>query len=322
MEEALACREGNAGAISLRSAIVGGTVRDKPEVSPPELFRDARRLIVFVHGFNVTKEDADASYDAFESGMSRDSRQEIVRLYWPGDSSTRGDSARGEQGLLTRIISPLSYALKPKRALQSSQKLRQLLMEAFEARAKRRRNDKLELCFVAHSLGCRLTLEGLERAIIAKGSIADFPLVVLMAAAVPLYAVTGEEAFAELMKDLPKVWVLHSRRDATLRRWFRPGQLFERAAFPDFRLSVRGALGRRGMQGSASIKVLEGIWDHSDYWPDRDIAEAIDVELGGTRPEHHVFENLSRKVAERAVRERTARQRAVAQMMVDYRMMG
>jgi len=306
-------KQGNAGAISLRSHSVGGTVRDQADTSPPDLLEEASRLIVFVHGFNVTEVDANDAYDLFERHLSPGNRARVVRLYWAGDTSTRADSLRGQRGWISKMISPISYMWKPKPAMRSSQKLARKLKKAFVHRTQNRKNEKLELCFVAHSLGCLLTLETLYQ---AHDSASELPLVVLMAAAVPQYLVTGDGQFTEMIAELPKLWVLHSQRDTVLSRFFRPGQFFERAPFPDFRFSVRGALGRKGMPGNDRISVLKGTWDHSDYWPDRDVAEAVDSELSNRWPERQAFAMLTRKVWERPVQPRLASRRTITEIYV------
>jgi hypothetical protein len=311
---------GNAGAISFRQSVVGGRL-DKPgKVSPTDLLERDGRIVVLIHGFNVTQDDADLSYDNFERHLSESVRKQLVRLYWPGDSSTIADTARGRQGQITKIISPLLYMLKPKVARLSSQLLIGLLTRAFQARYKvsQDKPKPIEVCFIAHSLGCLLTLETLERLAVSQGTNIELLLTVLMAAAVPEYAVTDDGSFAKMIENIPQFWVLHSREDKTLSRWFRPGQIFEHSMFPDFRISVRRALGRKGMPSTDKIKVLEGTWDHSDYWADRDIARAVDAQLTGRRPDFQPFEpfdTLSREIRGRPVQERVCEARVARETM-------
>ncbi|RYY28729.1 MAG: alpha/beta hydrolase [Sphingomonadales bacterium] len=306
-------KDGNAGAISLRRHAVGGSL-DNGKISPSNLFVREDKLVILIHGFNVTEEAANLSYDHFERYLSPDVRSRIVRLYWPGDTSTVADSERGEQGLLSRVISPICYMAKPKTALGASQLLRDLLKEAFRARQANGRNSPLEICFIAHSLGCRLTLEALERLIVTKGTNSELPFTLLMAAAVPQYAVTGSGSFTNMINQLDHLWVLHSSDDKVLKRFFRPGQLAEHAHFPDFRLSVRRALGRRGMPSTDRIKVLGGSWDHSDYWPDADIARAVDDQLTDMPRSGTAFDILSRNISERHVLARRTEDRAMAEI--------
>jgi hypothetical protein len=297
-------RARNAGSISFRQNIVGGLLTDDDGViDPPDLLVDNDRILILVHGFNVNQAEADRSYALFESRLSDEVRERVVRLYWPGDTATAADMLRGDRGQISAALSALAYIVKPPVAMRSSQKLRNLFQRIFGERRAAGRNQPLEICIVAHSLGCRLALETLERVVIASNTDARLPLTVLMAAAVPTYMVTGTGTLAEVVGKLP-LWILHSTDDTVLQRWFRPGQISERAAFPNFRLSVRGALGRKGIPGSSTLRVLEGQWDHGDYWPDQDIAEAVDAELSDRRCYSQAFEVLERKIWERRVSER------------------
>ncbi|MDH7975673.1 alpha/beta fold hydrolase [Sphingomonas sp. AR_OL41] len=300
----------SAGSISLRDSIVGGVLRN-PAVEPVDLLIDRDRILLLIHGFNVTQADADRSYTIFERQLSDDVRNRIVRLYWPGDSSTKADSRTGQQGALSKYLSAASYSWKPPIARQSAQKLRDLLNATFISRANSGRNRPLEICVVAHSLGCRLTLEMLERVLVSVGRDAELPLTVLMAAAVPEYMVKGTDSLASVVSQLPELWVLYSRSDTVLRRFFRPGQVFERASFPSFNLSARRALGRRGMAATDRIKVLQGEWDHSDYWVDRDVARAVDTALSDAPKTTAPFETLTRTVWERSVQARAAERRVI-----------
>lgn len=290
-----------------------------PEVSPQDLFVRKNRLVVLVHGFNVTQTSADESFADFERALRPEFQARLVRLYWPGDTSTPTDALKGEQGFFTkRLISPLGYPWKPRDALQAAQKLRTLLAKAFQERARAGLSDPLELCFVAHSLGCRLTLELLERIIGSQAPVAsgpngalEVPLTVLMAAAVPRYAVLTAGDFRDTIDQLRRLWILHSRRDSVLSFVFRPGQLFERAYFPDFRLSVRGAVGRRGMPQADRVSVVEGIWDHGDYWRDEEIAKAVETQLSGVRTDLDASAGLRKAIAERRARQRSVAPREV-----------
>lgn len=303
----------HANSISLRTTIVGGILTD-PKVDPTDLLIDKDQILLLMHGFNVTQEDASISYAHFENQLTDSVRDRVVRLYWPGDTSTQADSRRGQQGTLSKYLSAAAYSWKPPIARQSAQKLRDLLQRAFDERNKLGRNKPLEICIVAHSLGCRLALEMLERILIVRGRDAELPLTVLMAAAVPEYMVMGTGGFASMVDRLPKVWILHSRSDKVLSRWFRSGQLVEHASFPNFNFSARRALGRRGMQSTERIKVLEGEWDHSDYWVDRDVAGAVDSTLAGRPKFGAPFETLARLVWERSVSARRAERREMAEI--------
>lgn len=274
----------NVSFISLREVAVGGAVRKHARVVPPDLFKKTDRLLLLVHGFNVAETAAKDSYSDFEANLSEEVGARVVRVLWPGDA---------------RWFSKFSYPKQPRRARRSAQRIVELLAEAFAGRAEKAaplQPPKLEIAVVAHSLGCRLTLELLERVWIASKSLVRIPLVVLMAAAVPRYSVRRGGDFDIMMANIPRVWVLRSTEDKTLRRFFRAGQLLERPFGSFWRLTLRGALGRGGMKPQSNISVLRGTWDHSDYWGDRDIADAVDDELLGRRRYTRPYRALKRKL--------------------------
>lgn len=299
--------EGDAGAISLRQTVVGGQL-DDGKISPPELLVDADRVLVLIHGFNVTQGDADRSYDEFVNHLSTDVRTQVVRLYWPGDAATKADTARSARGFFSRVKSAFSYPVTPEVAIESAQQLRILLMRAFRERQAQGRNRPLEICFVAHSLGCRLTIEAIELLLGATGTSAELPFTVLMAAAVPQFLVTSGR-FRNTIAQLPRLWVLHSRSDGVLFWAFRPGQILDT---PWHRVRSVAALGRSGIVSSERVSVVEGQWGHSEYWRDRDIAEAVDTELSGRRSHGSAFKSFERRIWQREVDERRSEARAVA----------
>ena len=100
------------------------------------------------------------------------------------------------------------------------------------ARLRGRTAPQLSLYIVAHSMGCRLTLEFLNRlAFGLQFSPIKIRLVVLMAAAVPLYYVQEGGALAKALTLSESTHVYWSKKDKTLRRWFRVGQ-DSRASIP------------------------------------------------------------------------------------------
>lgn len=290
--------------ISLRQSVVGGQLSDG-KITPPDLLVTSDRIVVLVHGFNVTKEDADRSYDHFVTHLSSDVRAQIVRLYWPGDRAVEG---RGLRGKLSAIRSKLAYAVKPETAIESAQALRLLLRRAFEERDYQRRNVPLEICFVAHSLGCRLTIEAIELLLGVPRTSAQLPFTVLMAAAVPQFSVTTGR-FRNSISRLRKLWILHSKSDGVLSWVFRPGQWLDT---PWHQFRGTAALGRTGIAANEQISVFEGSWGHSDYWRDRDIAIAVDTEISGRRAPGWAFATFERRVWEREVEGRRSEARTLA----------
>jgi len=293
---AVAHPDGVAGSISLRAARVGGALLETAKVEPPWLLRRARRMVFLVHGFNVSANEADSSYLAFERGLRREVRAEVVRIYWPGDAALRSDTARERKGPISQALSGLSYLVKPKVARRSSEKLIRAIGPELKRRAGRGSSNALKITIVAHSLGCRLALETVR--LFAVNPMVDMPLVVLMAAAVPKYEVLPPNGtYCDAISELERVVVMHSFRDTVLSRLFRPGSAPDR---PLHGWRQRGALGRSGIPATDKIAVVEGEWDHSDYWPDSEISSAVSGYLDN-RGDRTGFERLARSLAERRI---------------------
>lgn len=307
-------KECNAGAISLRLRNLGGGIAGTAQVSPPGLFQKASRIVVLIHGFNVDFHEADASYSRFERNLSEATRRNIVRVYWPGDASQRRDSETVKKGFLSRLLSGISYPVQPERADAIAQTLRECIRENINERLKRSdgQSKPLEIVLIAHSLGCFLTLRLLDRVFAFQGNAAEFSLVALMAAAVPRYSVEGKGSLAGLFRVLPRIWLFHSRRDRTLRWLFRPGEFFQRPGPGSWRPSQRTAIGRGGLPEAHNRSVVEGEWDHGEYWNDALIAEAVDASVQGRLPHDVAVKRLSRQVGERTVRARRAERREMA----------
>jgi pimeloyl-ACP methyl ester carboxylesterase len=153
-----------AARVSFRELWKGGGVRATPDVWPQSPLGTSRHLLLLIHGFNNDANAALRSYDRFLAEQFRLGllTQRVVRVYWPGD------------------VGVSFYYRSIRRAQDTALHLARWL----DAAARRR--DGLVLDVVAHSMGCRLTLE-LIREIAA---IADSPVivrrVVFMAAAVPV----------------------------------------------------------------------------------------------------------------------------------------
>lgn len=263
---------------------------------PPDVLKSPKRRVFLVHGFNVDGDDAESSYLAFERWLSEEVRADVVRVYWPGDAAFGGDVKRGRKGFLSKILSGLSFVVQPITAEQAGQMLVEALSDAQKARRLAGDVRQQDIAIVAHSLGCRLTLEAVKTLVNDSG--VALPLVVLMAPAVARYEVMADGNYRRALdrEGLRQLVVLHSFEDSVLRGLFRPG------SFPDRPIRglnpfTRGALGRAGMPSDAKVRAIEGIWNHSDYWPDREVSRAVDGHLSGRRGES--LDELQRVVSGR-----------------------
>ena len=271
----------------MRSKDVGGKVSDTARAVPPNPFEKARRVVLLVHGFNVSLWSAQETFEGFERNLEDGTYDDTVRVYWPGD---------------TKYLSRASYLKQPSRALRCGELLAEQLAQDLSRRAGPDA-AQLEIVVVAHSLGCRLTLEFLR--IVWGQTQLRIPLVVLMAAAVPRYTMRPQGSYGILIRNLPRIWVLHSSKDSALGSWFRLGQLPERPWGSSFRIWDRGALGKHGLEQCPNIESVKGDWDHGDYWPDRDIAAAMDDQLSTTRRSIAPLERLRQRYRRRDVMPRT-----------------
>lgn len=247
-----------ANTLSCRSPY--GTYRDRLEISN-DAYRAARRLVILIHGFKNSRDDAANAYADWRSALSAslptsaDKRLgDVWEFYWPGDH---------ENWIISRATYPVRVPV--------AQNAGPLLARDFLAMLQPHQSVYL----VAHSLGCRVALEAIRwirkerKAGRYDGARVD--AVFLLAAAVPVpfcefgadeetqfpvpYAGSGEHVF-------------FSRNDKVLRRLFVPGQLIYGEPGP--------AVGLHGAPETnrwTSRKPTEH--GHSDYWTSEHVLRKI-----------------------------------------------
>jgi len=277
--------------ISLRDTAIGGPVRNRAWMFPPKLLERGRNLLLMIHGFNVTLCEAGCAFEKFEQNLNLRWRARAVSLYWPGDTQNIFASSRVKRGLATKGWAALNYPRQIKRAQQSAS----VLLNGFRQTVPLRSiaQPPLNLTIVAHSMGCRLTLEFLQLLEATRLRI-SVPLVVLMAAAVPRYLVRQGAPLARAIRLPDRVIVHKSKADVVLAGAFRPGQLLEWSRWHGLNLSARAAIGRQGCGANAPGNVHEilGERGHSDYWPDEAIAGGVIDHLDGAQASAAVFRPL------------------------------
>ncbi len=215
------------------------------------------QLVFFIHGFNNDRRRALEYYkDCFEAlartfGRSRRTMDEqIIFFTWPGDQFD------------SRLLSAAAYTFQISKAKEVAADLAQYLV-AHAARL----DSRLELSFVAHSLGARLTLEVIrELKMLAAQRVTgsrqiELKAMVLMAAAVPVGCCESGDRFPSA--DADREVVLFSNRDKSLGAPFRLGQLGDCGGLnPE-------AVGRRGNpRGRWQTAVNTGL-GHGEYWSGR-----------------------------------------------------
>jgi hypothetical protein len=169
----------------------------------------------------------------------------------------------------------------------------------------------MRLSIVAHSLGCRVTLELLN---LLRGSailgMVSVPLTILMAAAVPRYLVMMKGRDLRPALEVPKkVIIFYSKKDRVLQLAFRAGQLLERPFPAGFNIATRSAIGRAGLGLGKPTNVEEEpkTHGHGGYWSDKDIAGVAAKGLGFNRLQRSVpkfVPNGTRDLALRSIRGR------------------
>jgi pimeloyl-ACP methyl ester carboxylesterase len=266
--------------ISLRERCQGGPVREKPIETPAGALSRSRRVLLLIHGFNVDFCHAEKSYTTFMRELFFRWQARSVWVYWPGDYAFESESAIARW---TRsAISGASYSYQPDTAEAAARALRDFIFKVIDERRKFRHHYPIKLSIVAHSLGCRLALELLD--LLGPRDDLKIELVVLMAAAVPLFEVRSTKRFDLAHTNASKTLIYFSKKDKTLKWLFRLGQRFYSSSPSNF-LFGRAALGRHGPEGILPLNVepIERSYDHGDYWPDPSIPVRVGLELDGIK---------------------------------------
>jgi pimeloyl-ACP methyl ester carboxylesterase len=227
----------------------------------------ARRIVLFVHGYNNDEAKAAKSYRAAKAKLvdvvGRARLDRVWTLFWPG-------YAEAVLPALRRRITPplrstdvpvtegaalgfLLYALQVEKACKVGRALAEYLVDLATSDPAR------EIVIVAHSLGCRVALEALAE-IAYTPAARQLRAVCLMAAAVATNTV-DRGRLATGARAANRTYVLYSRRDTVLRWTFRSGQALagEGGAWP--------AVGLAGDPRPVWSSRDETMLRHGEYWP-------------------------------------------------------
>jgi pimeloyl-ACP methyl ester carboxylesterase len=138
--------------LSFRRDSQGGDITSG-KATPTNALTRFDRVVLLIHGYNNDEPDAQTAYEGFDrlqrqlSGIAEKQPVmggRVVEVYWPGDAKWG-------------IFSCLYYMGSIANALESAQLLAEALRSAADARG------FLNVDVVAHSMGCRLTLEMLKQ---------------------------------------------------------------------------------------------------------------------------------------------------------------
>lgn len=161
--------------LSLRHLERGGEVLDTPQPNPFDVLRRSWDLVLLIHGYNNDLRAGREAYEGFrlvqrEIGQVNPDRpatdRSLVDIYWPGDADWG-------------IVSALYYPWSIEKARRSAAVLAHALDEAVTL------SGFKQIDVVAHSMGCRLTLELLKQLRAIPGVLVR--RVVFMAGAVPTF---------------------------------------------------------------------------------------------------------------------------------------
>ncbi len=231
----------------------GGSVVEAHFPSNSDTLEGKGTAVLFVHGYNNSRSAARASFEGFVLGLECASGRgalpwPVFGVQWPGDEPNAA-------------ISAASYPLKIKVTQRAAEKIFEHLTGIFGPGG-----APVVLHVVAHSLGCRLTLELLDK--LARGTPGANVIissVTLMAAAVPVGKVETDGRLRRGVDSADRVCVLHSTGDAVLHWAFPLGQTAGGDGF--FPTAIGRFGGPTGMWMRATSMSAEGnLYGHSSYW--------------------------------------------------------
>lgn len=216
------------------------------------------RRVLLIHGFAIGEKSAIRSMEVLRRNLGRRSatlRSQTFTMTWPGDKALY-------------LGGPAAYPWLKNVAVDTGDALFQFVMAEYSAG-----RGSEELILVAHSLGCRVTLEFLERLQRAgRPHRLGRVVVILMAAAVP---VELDALIRGAVSASDSVVVLHSGSDWALRLWFRFGQTFAGEGHMPEAIGLNGLPSDPGWTDDWQMTGF----GHSDYWLSNETAEIIGLAL-------------------------------------------
>lgn len=231
----------------------GGGVADAHIPGDSDTLQGKGAAVLFVHGYNNSRSAAQGSFQGFVEGLEAVSGRGVLPwpvfgIQWPGDEPNAA-------------ISAASYPSKIKVAQRAAEKIFEYLAGMFGPGG-----APIALHVVAHSLGCRLTLELLDKlARGAPGANVIISSVTLMAAAVPVGKVESDGRLRRGVEAANRACVLHSTGDSVLHWAFPAGQTAGGDGF--FPTAIGRFGGPSGVWTSAASMSANGkLYGHSSYW--------------------------------------------------------
>ena len=234
-------------------------------------------LLILVHGYNNSREEAMSSYATFLGLLGEKFATftaQVAEFTWPGDEPNK-------------IISALSYSNQIKPAVESAQLLAKYLQGL-------QHGSPIVVSLVGHSLGCRLILEVLKIWSSSPPPSIFVKTIVLMAAAVVIrHTDDGGPLHPAAMLTLGNP-VLYSKGDLVLHWAFPIGETIAGEAF--FPTAVGRTGGPPGVWHFPQPMSHSGkAYAHGAYWNGDESTTAVAVALGGAparlTPENSIWSN-------------------------------
>jgi hypothetical protein len=281
--------------ISVRRYPRGAGLHDAAKLKPPNLLQGATKLLIFIHGYNNTQLQAERSYGVFQARLTKLKGYARAGFYWPGDNMRRQAIEVTPPPTWRTWLSAIYYDRQVGNAVRSGRLLADRVRAEIDhrrARIERKQpSSPFEIYIVAHSLGCRVALEFLQRLSVLHKADVRFPLVVLMAAAVPQAEVGSEADLRDGLLAAADVLIYSSDDDHALGIVFRIGQ-FGHRKLRDLFSRNHSALGSTGVEPAPRVhRRHEAKRGHGDYWP----AEGIALEVQESIIQGHVPPDPSRR---------------------------
>jgi hypothetical protein len=226
------------------------------------------RVILLVHGYNNDQVEAAESYFTMRKNLDnvvlscgidetlrKQLQSRIWELYWPGYLALSSLGPRGgRRHKWEPVASAASYSHEVRKA-------RTWVADGLASFLRRIRPS--EVFFIAHSLGCRVVLETLQRLVSGLLSPIHFAGFLLMAGAVPVHMLGISGLLGPSAAQPDRRYCLHSWRDAVLMLAFPGGQILsgEVAAY-----GVPVATGLTGSPSALWSGHANSGLGHGDYW--------------------------------------------------------
>lgn len=222
-----------------------------------------RRYILLLHGYNVSEGGGQKTLHGFERRLRRYSAAlagDLGWLMWPGD-------------LKVPYVGGVAFPFKVTTARRLAERIARFL-----SKLRSFTQAPPEIVLVAHSLGCRVTLETL-RVLSDEASSANVS-VLLMAAAVPVRHVEPGGSLHEAARFARRRAVMYSTSDWVLQVLFRTGESVApgEPVWPT-------AVGTQGMPEKLWTESFRMIgFGHGSYWKRSETVELFSKWMGRAAP--------------------------------------